>query len=92
LGGVAILTSLLFQQWLLQAVPSGRYGVPAGELAEWHVGKRPATREEVPEELQPLVSEIITSRHVEQIKSKPLSRQRQADLVPPPLKTHAGGC
>lgn len=78
LGGVAILTSLLFQQWLLRRAlrPLRR---ARGELAEWHVGKRLQLSEEVPEELQPLVSEINhLGRQVEQIIKR--SRSGQADL------------
>ena len=78
LGVVAILISLVFQQWLLRRAlrPLRR---ARGELAEWHVGKRLQLSEEVPEELQPLVSEINhLGRQVEQIIKR--SRSGQADL------------
>ncbi|WP_394242161.1 ATP-binding protein [Halopseudomonas laoshanensis] len=78
LGGAAILISLLVQQLLLRRalLPLRR---ARGELAEWHVGKRLQLSEEVPEELQPLVSEINhLGRQVEQIIKR--SRSGQADL------------
>lgn len=78
LGLLAILVSLLVQQWLLRRALSPLRRA-RGELAEWHVGKRLQLSEAVPEELQPLVSEINhLGRQVEQIIKR--SRSGQADL------------
>lgn len=78
LGGIAILISLVVQQWLLRRALRPLRRV-RGELAEWHVGKRLQLSEEVPEELQPLVLEINhLGRQVEQIIKR--SRSGQADL------------
>ncbi len=78
LGVFAIVISLVVQQWLLRRA-LGPLRRARGELAEWHVGKRLQLSEEVPEELQPLVSEINhLGRQVEQIIKR--SRSGQADL------------
>tara|TARA_R110002051_G_scaffold65769_3_gene119264 strand:- start:181362 stop:182678 length:1317 start_codon:yes stop_codon:yes gene_type:complete len=78
LGVLAILISLLVQQWLLRRALSPLRRARR-ELAEWHVGKRLQLSEEVPEELQPLVTEINhLGRQVEQIIKR--SRSGQADL------------
>lgn len=78
LGLITIGLALLVQRWLLQHAfePLRRART---ELAEWHVGKRLKLDESVPEELEPLVSEINhLGRQVEQIIQR--SRAGHADL------------
>ncbi len=78
LGLVTIGLALLVQRWVLYRafLPLRRI---RKELAEWHVGKRLDLGTDVPEELEPLVSEINhLGRQIEQIIQR--SRGGQADL------------
>ncbi|GGC96810.1 ATP-binding protein [Halopseudomonas salina] len=78
LGLLTIGVALLVQRWVLNRAfqPLRRI---RRELAEWHVGKRLELGSDVPEELEPLVSEINhLGRQIEQIIQR--SRGGQADL------------
>lgn len=78
LGLLTIALALVIQRWLLYRalLPLRRV---RSELAGWPLGKRLELSEQVPEELEPLVSEINhLGQQVEQIIQR--SRSGQADL------------
>ncbi|MBL4833330.1 MAG: ATP-binding protein [Pseudomonas sp.] len=78
LGLITIALALLVQRWLLRRAFQPLRRAHA-ELTEWHVGTRLKLDEAVPEELEPLVSEINhLGRQVEQIIQR--SRSGHADL------------